>query len=97
VNLSIHPLATREAEDAADWYEQHRVGLGEAFTASILGALQRIAEQPLAWPRWPEDPTIRLKVVRRFPYVIAFRVEGKQIRVLAVAHDKRQQGYWRDR
>jgi toxin ParE1/3/4 len=97
VKLSIHPLAAREAKDAADWYEQRREGLGETFTVSILDALRLIAEHPLAWPHWSEDPTVRLRVVRRFPYVIAFRVGDDEARILAVAHDKRQRGYWRDR
>lgn len=97
MKLSIHPLASREADDAADWYERRREGLGESFTNSIVDALRLIAERPLAWPSWPEDPTVRLKVVRRFPYVIAFRVGSNEVRILALAHDKRQRGYWRDR
>ncbi|MFV8754732.1 type II toxin-antitoxin system RelE/ParE family toxin [Nannocystaceae bacterium ST9] len=97
MNFSIHPLATREAADAAAWYEQRRAGLGTAFMTVILEALRHIGEQPLAWPRWREDPTTRLFVVRRFPYVIAYRVTEDRIRVLAIAHDKRQQGYWRNR
>jgi toxin ParE1/3/4 len=104
VKLTIHPLALRESQEAADWYEQRRTGLGEAFSRCVTKALHQIEVLPLAWPRWSEDPTIHLEIVRRFPYTIAFRVEidstgrgAKSVRVLAVAHDKRRRGYWADR
>jgi hypothetical protein len=106
VKLSIHPLALRESQRAAEWYERRREGLGQAFSNCVTEALRQIAEHPLAWPRWSEDPTIHLKVVKRFPYTIAFRIQSesassgrevKSVRVLAVAHDKRRRGYWAGR
>jgi hypothetical protein len=103
VKLSIHPLALRESQEAADWYEQRRAGLGEAFSKCVMEAMRMIEALPLASPRWSEDPTIHLKIVKRFPYTIAFRIETKStgrvesVRVLAVAHDKRRRGYWTGR
>jgi hypothetical protein len=103
VKFSIHPLALRESQEAADWYEERRAGLGAAFSTCVTDAMRMIEAHPLAWPRWSEDPSIHLKIVKRFPYTIAFRIETKStgqvasVRVLAVAHDKRRRGYWTGR
>lgn len=35
--------------------------------------------------------------MRRFPYLIHFRVQGDTIQVVAIAHGKRRPGYWQIR
>ena len=39
-----------EFDDAADWYEQRRVGLGVAFTAEVLRVLNQVARYAPNWP-----------------------------------------------
>jgi plasmid stabilization system protein ParE len=96
VNLILHPLALREAQEIVEWYETRLPGLGEGFVAALGESLHAIEERPYAWSTWPTEPTIRLKHLRRFPYVVPYRVE-QSIRVLAVAHHKQKPGYWRGR
>lgn len=38
--------ARAEFNDAADWYEQRRAGLGAAFTAAVQRVLDQISSQP---------------------------------------------------
>lgn len=40
---------------------------------------------------------VRRRVVRGFPFVIAYRVFDEKIRIDAVAHMHRRPGYWRKR
>jgi hypothetical protein len=41
---------------------------------------------------------IRRTRVHRFPYHVAYMlVDGDELSVLAVAHDRRRPGYWSDR
>ncbi|MGQ0847085.1 MAG: type II toxin-antitoxin system RelE/ParE family toxin [Sporichthyaceae bacterium] len=45
----------------------------------------------------PGDVPVRSAPVRRFPYRIVYLVHDDAIRVLAVAHTRREPRYWRDR
>ncbi|MCP4594404.1 MAG: hypothetical protein GY842_27045 [bacterium] len=40
---------------------------------------------------------VRRASLSRFPYALVFIELDEEIRVLAVAHDKRRPGYWLDR
>src|SRR5262249_12976549 len=48
-------LARAEFDDAADWYEQRRAGLGAAFTAAVQQVLDQIAGQPDFYPQVYQD------------------------------------------
>lgn len=52
-----------------------------------------------AWyrDRQPLDLIIRRALLPRFPYAVVFIDLGAEIRILALAHAKRQPGYWLDR
>jgi hypothetical protein len=40
---------------------------------------------------------VQRRIVRGFPFVLAYRVLGDTIRIDAVAHMRRRPGYWRSR
>jgi toxin ParE1/3/4 len=44
--------AQQELDEAADWYERRRPGLGVEFVGAIDTALDAIAATPEAWPHW---------------------------------------------
>lgn len=80
---------------AALYYESREPGLGEEFLKELTHNLYCIRERPFSYPtdfdeyhRW---------LMTRFPYGVAYRVEGEKILVFAVAHLRRRPGYWRGR
>lgn len=87
--------AKAEFEDAGDWYERERSGLGIEFMVEIDGALARITANPQQFPYAHRD--IRKAVVRRFPYCVYFRVREERIVVLAVFHTAREPAGWKHR
>ena len=46
---------------------------------------------------WSAGPAVRRAPVKRFPYHVIYLELNAEIRVLAVAHDRRKPGHWRDR
>lgn len=92
--LRIAPEAEEELTAAAEWYEGRRAGLGVELLAVIDRAFEAIVAAPLAHATWREDRPYRKKVVDRFPYVILFTVENDTVVIIAVAHARRQPGYW---
>ena len=60
-------------------------------------ALSFVAEAPLASPLWRADRDYRRRRMRRFPYMVVYRIEGGVVLVVAVAHERRTPGYWTER
>jgi toxin ParE1/3/4 len=95
VIVSFHPLAERELNDAARYYDLESAGLGVAFLAEAQRCCDSIVEYPEAGQMGPG--TIRRRLVRRFPYAILYTVHPGLVRVLAVMNLRRRPAYWADR
>lgn len=93
--LVFRRTAQKEFEQAGDWYEKERKGLGADFLAAMERALSTIAGHPEQFPIVHRD--VRKAVVRRFPYNIYFRERGTRIVVLAVFHNARNPNIWQAR
>ncbi|MBI4600660.1 MAG: type II toxin-antitoxin system RelE/ParE family toxin [Planctomycetes bacterium] len=92
--------ADAELIEAAVWYDGQRGGLGKEFLDDAEQTLSLVVSLPRAWPRIrdaPLDLEIRRALLRRFPYAIVYQVQEERIRVLAVAHQKREPNYWLNR
>lgn len=95
--MSIRLLAPaqRELDEAIAWYADQAPGLGDAFLIEALKAFQLIDRHPLALRQLA--PQIHRCRLRRFPYSVIYAQDGADVLVLAIAHQHREPGYWRDR
>ena len=84
-----------EFDEAGDWYETRRAGLGASFAAAIQAVLDQIAAQPELYPVVEGD--IREAAVRGYPYCVYYRAEPGRVVVLAVFHTSRDPAVWRAR
>ncbi len=89
------PEAEQEMLEAAKYYESQAAGLGMDYLFEIERAVVAIAEFPMTWPKIEGE--LRRRLVRKFPFGILYRIEPKEIVVVAVAHLRRKPGYWRER
>jgi len=101
VRVELHPEAETELFEAAAWYDDQDVGLGDEVLLEATRWLAVIADAPLIWPVWPGvpgvNPPIRKLILSRFPYAIAYQVDSDRVLVLAFAHTSRQPLYWENR
>lgn len=95
VNLTFNPEAEVEYEDALEWYFQRNPRVADRFEAAIDQAIAAIKAHPTTFPLC--DHIHRFVLVGRFPYIIVYRVDGNETRVIAVAHAKRRPAYWSNR
>ena len=95
MSYAFHPEAEAEFNQAIDYYESIRPGLGYDFAAEVLAALQRCADFPQAWV--PFSGAIRRSLVRRFPYGILYAEAPQGIYILAVMNLHRDPDYWKSR
>lgn len=96
MRLELAPEAELELAAARDHYEGEREGLGEAFVKEMQAVADAILVRPLRFPQL-EGSEMRRALGRRFPYMLVFKVRGDVVRILAVAHQHRGPGYWRER
>jgi plasmid stabilization system protein ParE len=92
MRISFNPLAERELNDAAHYYELESLGLGAAFLAEVEHTCRRVMEHPEAAA--VVRGAIRRRLLRRFPYAILYTVRDDVARILAVMSLKRRPGYW---
>lgn len=83
----IRRAAELDLERAEDWYDGQRPGLGREFRDAVDAVIARIAANPLAYP--DRYRGARRALLRRFPYVLWYRVSATLVIVLACVHGKR--------
>jgi hypothetical protein len=72
--IAFRSAARAEFDEASDWYERQRVGLGAEFIAAVQETLDRISAAPEAHS--PVFNDTRRALVRRFPYSVLYRAEA---------------------
>ncbi len=93
-NPKILPLAKKDIQEAAIWYNQRRKGLGKTFTKEVREKVKFICQNPHA-------SNIRYGLVRTtilsvFPYMIHYSVddENKTVIISAILHTSRNPKIW---
>jgi toxin ParE1/3/4 len=87
--------AQAEFDDAFDYYEGQRAGLGVDFVARVQQVFDRISANPLLHAAVFSD--IRKAALTRFPICIFYRTHTDRVEVLAVFHSKRDPSIWQGR
>ena len=93
--IAWRPEAEGDLLTARDWYKWQRSGLGEEFADAVDVMPALIESMPEAYAMVLR--TVRRAKLRRFPYLIYYRVLANQIEVLAVLHSSRDPMIWQNR
>jgi hypothetical protein len=80
--IVYRPEIESDLAAALDWYDAKRAGLGNEFLSEYLSALDQVAQRPLSFA--VAATGFRPCRLKRFPYVIHFRVMDQLILVVAV-------------
>ena len=95
LRVEFRPEAEADLLNARDWYEEQQPGLGEVFSAAFESAVTRISAMPEMYVKALRD--IRRAKVRKFPYLIYYRILSDPIEMIAVLHGSRDPHLWRER
>jgi plasmid stabilization system protein ParE len=96
MKVSIAADAERELIEGARYYaKQANVDLGLAFVAEFERSVEVLRTHPELGARWRHES--RRMPLRRFPYSIIYLLQPDELRILAVAHQRRKPGYWSSR
>jgi len=94
----FHPLAEKELDEAVAYYEALELGKGRELLQKIQAAIEQARQFPESAPI--SRGLVRSLVVQpsqRWSYTLHYRATPSIIRILAVAHQKRQPFYWLQR
>ena len=101
MRVRAHRDAELEIDAAAAYFRGEQAGLEDDFVDAVGERLAAFARLPGIARRAPDAPPhvdVRRLRLPRFHYVLILAMESKQSAVLvAVMHEKREPGYWRDR
>lgn len=96
MKLVIVPAALDELQAAANFYASHASrALADAFISEFERAAHLILSNPQLGPVWRNSR--HRFALRRFPYHLIYQITLDELRIVAVAHQKRRPGYWRTR
>jgi len=97
VKVLLRGTAESDLEDAFDYYEAARAGLGAEFVTEFRRAVDQVIAHPRAWQ--PLDAVYRRCRLQRFPYGVIYGPDEKAgtITVVAIAHLNRDPDRWRRR
>jgi hypothetical protein len=95
MNINFLEIAQKELDDDIEYYNYEVHGLGDAFLAEVLNAVDRIGKFPEAWH--PCSKRTRRCQTRRFPYGVIYQIREKEILIVAIANLHRKPDYWKDR
>lgn len=94
-DVPFDSAAREEFFDAVDYYRAESAQLAIEFIAAVDYASELIASFPELGT--PYLAGTRRMLVQRFPYSLVYVVDETGTLVVALAHHRRQPGYWRDR
>ncbi len=100
VPVRFEDEADAEYRAAGRWYEARSVGLGLEFFDEVDAAIGHVLELPRAGElvrSMPAEWLVRRVAVKRSPYHVFYLESSQELRILAVAHDRREPGYWKIR
>lgn len=85
--IELHPEAVIDLEQAFEWYEFKKKGLGKALVLELDKSLERIRLYPQHYQ--VIDFGLQAVLLKKFPYKVIFKLLDSKIVVLAIFHQKR--------
>jgi len=87
--------AEADVEEAFQWYEAQRPGLGAAFRHAVDVAVAAVESRPETYAILHRNT--RRVLLPKFPYGLYYRIMHESILVVGCIHAKRHPRVWRSR
>jgi plasmid stabilization system protein ParE len=87
-NIVLQEEAVLEIQEAFEWYENQKSGLGYELLAIIEVCFKKISQHPSHYT-YINERYRRIKT-NRFPYLIVYEIEELNVFIIGVRHAKRK-------
>lgn len=89
----LHPEAAEEHRKQVAYYEEIQLDLGRRYHADFQAVVAAVCDSPTR-ARIVCAPDIRRAMFKVFHFDLVYREVNGSVQVLAIAHHRRQPGYW---
>jgi toxin ParE1/3/4 len=93
--IEVLPWAIDDAREAHGYLLERDERLADEFQRRVTDALRALSETAHQYPL--REDSIRRYPLKKFPHGIMYELQGDRVIVYAVAHPKRQPGFWKKR
>jgi plasmid stabilization system protein ParE len=87
-----HPDFETDVSSAASWLNEARAGFGEIFSSEVRETAGRVVSFPESFGVIEEE--FRRAVIRRFHYLLVYRLAGNELQMVGVVHGARDLKSW---
>lgn len=87
-DLVVQTEAILDMQEAFEWYEIQKAGLGDELISEIENCFQKLTEHP-EYYTYINDKYRRIKT-NRFPYLLIFEIEVDKVIINSFYHAKRK-------
>lgn len=92
ISVALLQSAQEDLRRAARFYEAESPGLGTDFLVEAERVFSNLGMDPEIGV--PLSRGARRTLLRRFPYLVIYRIETERVLVLAVGHQRRHPDFW---
>ena len=89
--IVVQSEAIIEIQEAFEWYEHKRVGLGYEMIEEVEESFERLSKNPHNYS--VTNDKYRKVIISRFPYLIVFEIEASKVIVIALRHIRQNPKY----
>jgi toxin ParE1/3/4 len=86
--LLIQKEAWVELQNAFEWYEEQKQGLGYEFIEKVQACYENLVDNPHRFPHI--NPNYRRIKTDRFPYILFYEIEDETIIIGRIRHIKQK-------
>lgn len=95
IHVVVRDLAGTDIKAAQAWYTAEDERTGVRFAAEVTRTIDRIEAMPDQFPEIGQG--VRRALLHQFPYAVYFVRQADVAYVIAVLHQRRRPGRWRER
>lgn len=94
--ITVSEIAQFDIEEATDYYEIRRKGLGQLFLLSIKDTFKILSHNPFTYIKIYKE--FRRALTKKFPYALFYKIDEtkKEVIILRVLSTYREPNYWKD-
>jgi len=93
----FQPLAKDDYLGAIQYYAERSPQAAVDFENNLKETLSMIERFPEAFPLHGKQQSYRSASMRNFPFSVVYTLRENFIWIVAIAHQSRRPGYWKDR
>jgi plasmid stabilization system protein ParE len=90
--ITVLPDAEADMREGFLWYFERSPLAADAFGTEVSQTIDGLEQTAADWPK--DEDGVHFYHLKHFPYTVKYEIAGKEVTVLAIAHQRRKPGYW---